>query len=837
MTPALRTLLVAAHFVCPLLFFTNLTRNPYVTQISLLNICLALAAALWLWRETALTGSLALPKTPVDLPLLAMAGAALLSWSVACALHADFFRPAIFNEGLRAALFLTVNCLAVFYLSSSLEGADDDVPLGAWAVAAVVWGLLWLGFSQVRGPARPLAVSPFDLMWDGYGAFLWLSGLAGTLWLCRRGRAVDFLHLAFAVGFLASIYGVMQYFNREIIWPHVLNPYGGRSVSTFGNPNFLSSYNVVLFPLALDRFLRSRGAGRGVYAAVLLALEAALLCSMTRSSWLGAFAAVALLAFSPDLRARARTDARPVGLLACLGLAMVLFWPASSIASGYTPSVLGRLAEVKLAAGEPAPYSPWHQRLLIWSSAWLMGAENPLTGKGFGLFELFYPFYQGQVIDHSEFLRPLRTHANNSHNELLETWAQGGLLGLGILLWLWTTFARAAAGRGRTAFAAACGVGGMLIDNLLNVSLHFAVPAFMFWWAAGLALPACGRRVLLSATAARTAAAAVLLAAAACSWQWIRVWNREVLYFTGFKLLKQKALIPAVRVLENSRAWGPPEVNALYELGNAYAQSERYEEAQRSYLEAIEANSGYDEIYYNRGAILASRLGRREEAIKHFELAVHINPRSNEAYNNLSAQYFTDVPRYGGKARALLEKALRHYPNDPSHWHNLGFLHVQTKDWARAEDAFTRALRISPDFRASESSLLAIQRETGKRPPMLDSLAQMRELDARIKRQDFSDSTLRLGLELASRLPEVEKVRFLAGSLLLVRGRAQESLEHLEWLVKRSPRHSSAQTNLGAAYQSLGRREEAASAYRAALAAEPGNAQARSRLESLGLVP
>lgn len=837
MTPALRLLLVAAHFVCPLLFFTNLTRNPYITQISLLNICLAAAAALWLWRQTSASGALALPKTPLDLPLAALAGTALLSWAVSYFLHVEFFRPAIVNEGLRSGLFLAVNCLAVFYLSSSLEGTDEEPPLLAWTAATVAWGLLWLTFAQVRGPARPIAASAFDLMWDGYGAFLWAVGLAGAFWLCRRGRAADFLHLAFAVGFLASVYGVMQYFSHEIIWPTVLNPYGGRSVSTFGNPNFLSSYNVVLFPLALDRFLRSKGAARGVYSVLLLTLEAALLCSMTRSSWLGAGAAVCLLAFSADLRGRALADARPVGLLASVGVAMALFWPSSSIASGYTPSVIGRLAEVVQAADESTPYSPWHQRILIWSSAWLMGAENPLTGKGFGLFELFYPFYQGQVIDHFEFLRPLRTHANNSHNEVLETWAQGGLLGVGVLFWLWTTFARAAAGRQRTSFAAACGVGGVLVDNLLNVSLHFAVPAFMFWWAAGLALPASGMRVLLTGAAARAAAAASLLAGAACSWQWVRVWNREVLYFTGFKLLKQKALIPGVRLLERSRSWGPPEVNALYELGNGYAQTERYEEAQKTYLEAIEANAGYDEIYYNRGAILAGLLGRREEAIKHFEVALLINPRSNEAYNNLSAQYFSDVGRYGEKTRALLEKALRHYPNDASHWHNLGFLHVQRKDWERAEESFSRALRVSPDFRASEASLLALQRETGKRSPMLDALAVMREVDERIKRQDFSDVTVRLGLDLARRLPDVEKARFLAGSLLLVRGRARESLEHLEWVAKRAPRHSSALTNLGAAYQTLGRREEAISSFRAALAAEPGNGQARARLEALGGAP
>ncbi|UPT75909.1 MAG: hypothetical protein M0D55_09705 [Elusimicrobiota bacterium] len=85
--------------------------------------------------------------------------------------------------------------------------------------------------------------------------------LAWAARLCRRGRVTDFLHLAFAAGFLASLYGVAQYFNKEIVWPVVLNPYGGRAVSTFGNPNFLSTYNAALMPSALALFLVEKGGG------------------------------------------------------------------------------------------------------------------------------------------------------------------------------------------------------------------------------------------------------------------------------------------------------------------------------------------------------------------------------------------------------------------------------------------------------------------------------------------------------------------------------------------------------------------------------------------------
>jgi tetratricopeptide (TPR) repeat protein/O-antigen ligase len=853
MTSVERTLLVVAHFVCPLLFFTNLTRNPYITQICLLNICLASALALRLLSSAyGRDARLSLPKTPLDLPLAFMAAAGLVSWGVAYFGHEAFFRPAIISEGLRGGIFFAVNGVAVFYLSASLPRRDNGpagVPLGWWSGLTLLWGLLWTAYPQMRSPVSN-SLSIRALVWDGYGAFLWGLGLFGACRLCRRGRAVDFIHLAFAIGFLASVYGMFQYFNHEFIWPNVLNPYGGRSVSTFGNPNFLSSYNVVLFPMAAVCFLEASGGfERLVYGALLLTLEAGLLCSMTRSSWGGAVLALLLLALSPQLRLRAASQPRPAGLLAGLGLAMALLWPQSSIASGYTPSVIGRLSEMAQLADEKAGhYSPWHQRILIWTCAWLMGQENPLTGKGFGLFELFYPFYQGPILDAIEFVRGMRTHANNSHNEILEAWAQGGLLGLGAAAALWTAFFASVwrwrkAGAGRTSlwFGAAAGAAGMLADNMLNVSLHFAVPGFMFWWAAGLAMggPAQEdglRRSAPPGTPSRVAAAALAFFLFGACWVAVRVWNREVHYFAGFKLLRQGAMPAAIKRLELSRSWGPGEVNAVYELGNAYARTDRYLEADAAYASALRANAGYDEIYYNIGAVKSQRLGRLEEGIRHYQVCLLINPLSNEAYNALTALYLQNPARYAAQARALLERAVRIFPGNPNYWHNLGYLEAFEKRWEESERAYTEALTIAPDAASSESSLRGVARQSGRKPvPILAALAEIRQLDSSVGRADYSEATLSLALRLAERFPRLLKARFLAGSLLLVRGRPAEAVPHLEWVAQREPRHSAALGNLASAYVLLGRRADGIKRFQQALAADPSNGAARQRLKELGV--
>ncbi|MEK7383574.1 MAG: hypothetical protein AAB262_09865, partial [Elusimicrobiota bacterium] len=114
MNPARRWILVVCHFVCPLRFFTNLTRNPYITQIALLHAGAAMALAAWAWSEASRPEGWRLPQVPVALPLALFTAVWGLSWLRGYFGHAEFFRPAVAAEGARAAVFLLVVCLGTF---------------------------------------------------------------------------------------------------------------------------------------------------------------------------------------------------------------------------------------------------------------------------------------------------------------------------------------------------------------------------------------------------------------------------------------------------------------------------------------------------------------------------------------------------------------------------------------------------------------------------------------------------------------------------------------------------------------------------------------------------
>ena len=88
----------------------------------------------------------------------------------------------------------------------------------------------------------------------------------------RSGQAQNFFHVIFLLRcrWWPGLYGIFQYDGKDMIWGSPIQPYGGRPVSTFGNPNFLSSYSLLVCPLAVAFALNARPSQRVGYVFVAL---------------------------------------------------------------------------------------------------------------------------------------------------------------------------------------------------------------------------------------------------------------------------------------------------------------------------------------------------------------------------------------------------------------------------------------------------------------------------------------------------------------------------------------------------------------------------------------
>lgn len=778
-TPRLvRSCLYSLFGVCPLLFFTDLTRNPYYTQIALLNILVPAAWMLWLidgWKK----GEFWWARTALDLPLLSLIGWCFFSWLVSFLRHRPLASP-IYSEGGRGVVFLLVNTYLVYA-------------------------------AAVRAPDRAL-----------WRRLLWIT---------------------YFVSIAASAYGVAQYFGIEIIWPRSLNPYGSRPVSTFGNPNFMSSYLVLVIPVMMaDLLFQASGLPRIFLLAATFCNAAALLATLTRSSWLGLLVAFGVLGIGLAATFETKQGAalRRWGTALVLGLGlMVAFWPQSRTPA-YSATVVGRVLETrKMTQGG---YAPASQRFLIWTAAWGMVQDHPFLGKGWGCFELFYPFYQGPLLLQKMF-QNFRTHANNAHNEILEYWSQIGTVGLGLVLWLWIVFFRAAASVARRlpeerraiAWGLAGGVAGLLADNLLNVSAHFAVPALLFWWWAGSALSLDESAIRVRRWAIRSAAQKACLLGAgiilAC-WmvQSFRLWRHEVLFFKGFKLSKGGHLVAAQQALQSAYRWHPLDVNNNYELGNVEARLNQKEKAASMYQRALDANAGYDEIYFNRGTMLM-QMGREEEAMADYRRCLAINPLSREAYNALASLYLKDIPRHGDAAEALFKQGLESFPQDKDLWNNRGYLHTQRRQWEPAYEAYRKAIQIDPEFDLARRNLAAILPRIPqyRDDPILHLDAGLREVERLIQAKRWGEALERVQA-LSAASPRSYRAHFYAGHIFFSLGRLAEAAAEYEQAVSLQPGGEGAWQNLGVTYDRLGQAEKAERAFRKALALNPANPSVKARL-------
>lgn len=313
---------------------------------------------------------------------------------------------------------------------------------------------------------------------------------------------------------------------------------------------------------------------------------------------------------------------------------------------------------------------------------------------------------------------------------------------------------------------------------------------------------------------------------------------REAHYFAGFKLARQGFYDRATGELEESRRWGPREVNALYELGNVYARSGRYKDAVEAYFQALDANAGYDEIYYNIGAVESGHLNNPEASIPYFLESLFINPVSPAAYNSLSNVYLKDPARYAGRCVRLLKTAASMFPSDPNYWNNLGYLYSLARRYGEAKDAYERALIINPDLDVAARNLWSLSRRSGKPAGKLfEGLSNLRKLRGLEARGDRGAQAESLAMETIREIPRFPQPRLILATILASRGDLAASAAQARGLLSQSPGNVQAdfdaQLLLAVINEREGKLPEAARRYRAAVALNPASEAAQKGLERL----
>ncbi|HNT96901.1 MAG TPA: tetratricopeptide repeat protein [Elusimicrobiales bacterium] len=521
---------------------------------------------------------------------------------------------------------------AAIWLAGSIadgrfEVPEKSVPLLLPAVLLFAWNALRFAFSDHR-----LASLYGFLLQEIFLLTFVVVSLAFSRTDMRRT-----LLMLMGAWCVAVIYGILQYLGLDpFIWR---GAFGSRVFSTLANPTLFAAYLVICVPIGL-----------------------ALASDRTEPAWLRAVSGALAVAGAFLLQRTGEVVGRwaflfSVGVFAAMYLRGSVGRPRAAILLLSAACALA--ATLPLTGELPPPAN--NRRYAFLSETWKGTAElikaRPVLGSGPGSFWVHYPAFRRAEIFAMEGKHNNQT--DHPENELLEQWADGGLPG--VLLWLWLfgglllRGARTLAGNGAGSpapygaglFAA---VGGSVVLMLGSISSRFPAPGWHIYFAAGLlaVLAAKGtdeeERVLAMPLPLKRSKYILLLpvitAILSLKYASVRAFQSDLAHNIAIYYSKTMQWEQAVRTYEKEVPWSGSYIMSRYFLGNVRMDEGAGDPqgAVEYYRQVRSLAPDYVQVHYREGVAL-QKAGRYKEAAERLERQVRLDPVWPDAWKALSGVY------------------------------------------------------------------------------------------------------------------------------------------------------------------------------------------------------
>lgn len=389
-------------------------------------------------------------------------------------------------EGLIAGSWRVKNISLLLPLFSLVVYAYlQTLPLGGnVSQSGLVNAPIWNAFSADPFETRHFAVKLLSLT---------LALMLLMRYTSSRRRLSTLIWVVIAVAVLSALFGLVRQTTHQgsqgFILPRLR---AGSGYGQFINKNHFAflmemGLGVVLGLVAAASVRKDRLL---IYIAVAFPLWTALILSNSRGGLLGMLSQLVFLVLllpivHPKLREGdgagstlylvwrlSRTVVVRIILIICLVATVLL----SMAWIGGDP-LLSRLemlpGELQTGSDDGA------SRMDIWRSSWQMVKDHPVVGTGLGAYWVAIAQYQngsGKRVP------------QQAHNDYLELWASGGLLGLLIGAWFVVVFIRRARTtllskdgfRRAACYGALLGLFGVMIHSLVDFGLHVTINALVF---------------------------------------------------------------------------------------------------------------------------------------------------------------------------------------------------------------------------------------------------------------------------------------------------------------------------------------------------------------------
>jgi tetratricopeptide (TPR) repeat protein len=222
----------------------------------------------------------------------------------------------------------------------------------------------------------------------------------------------------------------------------------------------------------------------------------------------------------------------------------------------------------------------------------------------------------------------------------------------------------------------------------------------------------------------------------------------------------------------------PNQPQDLYLLAEAYLKLGKLDEAKKTISQLDDLSSADYRTQTGVGVLLA-RYHLYDDAIQHFQSALHANPDSDDVKFDLTDAYF----RKGLYSQALesAQQVSAAGQQDDAYLSLLGDIQSHLGDSARAEEIFRQAVQRNPD---NDQDYLSL------------SLVQLRKSDVA-----GASETLHKGL---ARIPSSGKILWGLGLVSALEGKTPQAAENFERAVELLPEWPGSYSTLGVFYYQTG---------------------------------
>jgi O-antigen ligase/Tfp pilus assembly protein PilF len=618
-------------------------------------------------------------------------------------------------------------------------------------LALMFWGLRMVSREEFKFTSTPLnfpvlsfiTICTLSLMWSNNFFVslkelpLFLAGpllyFAVTNNIYAEHQISRILNILLIVGGLFGIYGILQY--RGIDFSFWIRNIGRQQVfGLFGNVNYFAEYLIIPLPIAVSLFFVSQNKFKKILLLItILVMGISLTLTFTRSSYLGfgvSLIFIAILFMNLQGKSFIKENKKLfIIILAAIIIITLLFVIPNPLNKSGT--IISNIKS-RISISQLTQSFPISSRMAIWKFTTLMIKDNTLLGSGIGTYKYNSLRYQAKFLKQGQ-NRSIYPYvfATKTHNEYLQLWAELGIIGLGIFIWLIISyfyyglkFIKRVKNRYKQGIIIGLmgAVVAVLFDGIFGFPLHLPATIVLFWLALSLTIVTIKSEVdaeevntlkkdsnPISLFKTLLYIIIIILTIFLCVTVSRPFIARTYWYYGNKEVKENKDINKAIKMYTKALKWDPYLGEVYYQIGKTL-QNRRIYNVALEYFEKAEKYVDHPDLPQDMASLYLTKELFDKAAIKYKKA---ISYQKNEEsmfplYNQLASIYFRQ--KNYKQAEITFKNALKIDLNFVNSHYGLASVYLQQNRSEEAIQELQKVIELAPDSQLAKNALGLIQK-------------------------------------------------------------------------------------------------------------------------------